>query len=118
MTGSKLTLISDKEKLTMIDAKLTLDQLTMSNNGASRLNATIGAKSFVKDIDYVAFRFPMKARNKANYCKITLNDLDLYNVEFGYIRAGKYTIRSEDENLYFDMLKKHFETETGLYLSI
>jgi len=102
----------------MIDPQLTLNQLTQSNNGANRLKAMIGAKDFVKTDDMIAFRFPMKALNKANCVRITLNSMDLYDVEFGYLRAGKYTERSKVENMYSDMLYNHFETETGLNLTL
>ena len=79
----------------------------------------VGAKNFVKsdEENFVAFRFTAKAKNKANYCKITLNVADTYDVEFGYIRGMNYTVRSITEGLYNDMLKDHFETETGLYLT-
>jgi len=104
----------------MFDANLVLNQLTMSNNGANRLKAMIGAKNFARSDEqrYVSFRFPMKARNKANYVKITLNDMDTYDVEFGSIRGMKYTVKGEANGVYFDMLKEYFEVETGLYLSL
>jgi len=104
----------------MIDAKLTLNQLTQSNSGAGRLSAMVGGKNFVKsdEENFVAFKFSAKAKNKSNYCKITLNAMDTYDVEFGYIRGMNYTVRSVTEGLYDDMLKDHFETETSLYLSL
>ena len=103
----------------MIDATTTLDQLAQRNGGANVLVSMVGAKSFMRDTENncITFRFTAKAKNKANYTKITLNSMDTYDVEFGYIRGMNYTVRSIEKGLYDDMLKKHFETETGLYLS-
>ena len=102
------------------NAATIFNQLTMSNNGTGRLKSMVGAKNFAYDGENscVTFRFTAKAKNKANYCKITLNGSDLYDVEFGYVRGMDYTVRSTTENMYNDMLKEHFESETGLYLSL
>lgn len=105
----------------MFDANVTLSQLTqVEKGGYGRLVAMLGAKNFVvsEEEAFVSFKWGMKAKNKANYVKIALNGLDYYDVEFGYIRAGKYTVRSVTENLDFMQLKPHFEDETALYLSI
>jgi len=102
----------------MIDANTALNQLAQANNGINRLVAMIGAKNFAKDENSVSFRFPSKARNKANYFKLILKVDDTYSAEFGYIRSMNYTVRSEVEGLYFDQLKEYFENETGLYLSL
>ena len=101
------------------NANLIFQQLTMSNAGANRLKAMVGGKNFTfsSDEHFAAFKFTAKAKNKANYMKITLNGNDLYDVEFGYIRGMNYTVRSTVEDMYFDTLKEYFETETGLYLS-
>jgi len=101
------------------NANLIFQQLTMSNAGAGRIKAMVGGKDFMfsSEDNYAAFKFTAKSLNKANYMKITLNGLDLYNVEFGYIRGMNYTVRSETKDMYFDQLKEHFESETGLYLS-
>jgi len=104
----------------MIDAQQTLNQLTNTNNGGQRLVVMVGAKNIVKsDADsFVSFKFMKGAKNKANYMKITLNAMDTYDVEFGYIRGMNYTVRSEHEGVYDDMLKDLFENETGLRLSM
>ena len=101
-------------------AQITLNQLTNSNNGISRLVAMIGASHFLRDeAKYtVSFKFAAKAKNKANYCQIKLNASDLYDVEFVNIRGVKAKTVSTHNDLYADMLKSTFETETGLYLSL
>lgn len=98
----------------------TLNQLTNSSNGIGRLSAMIGAKNFARDEKKytIGFKFVAKARNKANYCRIKLNASDLYDVEFINIRGLKVKNVSTHEGLYFDMLKKTFESETGLRLSL
>ena len=52
----------------MFDAKEALNQLARATNGPNRLTAMIGAKNFAqsKEGAWVSFRFPMKARNRAN----------------------------------------------------
>lgn len=101
-------------------AMTTLNQLTNSNNGINRLSAMIGAHSFVRsEKDYnIMFSFKARAGNKANKCRITINAMDLYDVEFFKLRAGNCKTISTHNDIYFDQLKKLFEKETGLYLSL
>ena len=66
----------------------------------------------------IGFKFTAKAKNKANYCRIKLNGSDLYDVEFIRIRGVNFKTVSTHNDLYADMLKSVFETETGLYLSL
>lgn len=101
-------------------ATTTLNQLTNSINGGARLSVMIGAKNFIRDEENytIGFRFAAKARNKANYCRIKLNSMDLYDVEFISIRGVNVKTISTHNDLYADMLKSLFETETGLYLSL
>lgn len=101
-------------------ATTTLNQLTNSINGGTRLSVMIGAKNFMRsEKDYtIGFKFTAKAKNKANYCRIKLNASDLYDVEFISIRGADVKTVSTHNDLYADMLKSVFETETGLYLSL
>jgi hypothetical protein len=103
-----------------MDARTTLNQLTNSNNGTGRLSAMIGAHSFVQDTENynVMFAFKAKAANKANKCRITLNAMDTYDVEFFALRGVNCKVISKHEGIYNDMLKSLFEKETGLYLSL
>lgn len=98
----------------------TLNQLTNSINGGCRLSVMIGAKNFMRDErNYtIGFKFTAKAKNKANYCRIKLNASDLYDIEFVSIRGANVKTVSTHSDLYADMLKSVFETETGLYLSL
>ena len=96
-----------------MDAKETLNQLTQSDNGINRLVAMIGAKDFAKGETSVSFKFP-----RGQFCKITLNGLDLYDMEFGKIRKFTYTPVKTFNNLYAEDLKNTFEQHTKLYLKL
>lgn len=109
----------------MFDATATLNQLAQSNHGMSRLSGMIGAKNFVKseEDNYVSFRFMRGAANKANFCKITLNSMDTYDIEFSKITTKKWgsvSVKPCDTfyGIYNDGLKEVFENETKLYLSL
>lgn len=83
--------------------------------GARRLNIMTGAYNFVDLGQGVAF----KLKNpRANYVKIQLNSMDLYDIEVGRIRGTDYKVVNSANNLYFDQLKPFIEKATGLYLSL
>lgn len=83
--------------------------------GARRLNIMTGAYNFVDLGSGVAF----KLKNpRANYVKIQLNSMDLYDIEVGRIRGTDYKVVDSANNLYFDQLKPFIEKATGLYLSL
>jgi hypothetical protein len=82
--------------------------------GMNRLNIMTGAYNFLIVNNGVSF----KIKNpRANYIKVTLTSMDLYNLEIGRIRGGKYTVVYEGEGLYNDQLKPIIEQKTGMYLS-
>ena len=83
--------------------------------GARRLNIMTGAYNFVDLGSGVSF----KLKNpRANYVKIQLNSMDLYDIEVGRIRGTDYKVVDSANNLYFDQLKPFIEKATGLYLSL
>ncbi|WP_298751958.1 hypothetical protein [uncultured Arcobacter sp.] len=89
-------------------AETILNQL----GGRSRVNIMIGLKDVFKsgkNGESLQFKFKAKSPEKINFVKITLNSLDLYDIEFGYIRGMNYTIRKELSNVYFDQLIPVFE---------
>ena len=102
--------------MTTQQAEDTIFQLCGGHTG--RLIATIGAKYFTRDEEHhnVAFKFSLC--RKANYCKITLNSLDLYDVEFGKVKKFQYDVVKTCNNVYGDMLKQLFENFTGLRVSL
>lgn len=83
--------------------------------GMNRLNIMTGAYNFIALPNGVSFRIK---NQRANYIKITLSSLDLYDLEVGRIRGDKYTVVVKKEGLYNDMLKPAIENATGMYLSL
>lgn len=91
-------------------AQTILQQL----GGTGRLHAMTGAYNFLDLGDGVSFRIK---NARANYIRIKLNSLDLYDVEVGRIRGHNYTVVKEMSNLYADQMKEFIEGATGMRLS-
>lgn len=89
--------------------------------GTNRLAIMTGAKNFLAHEAGLSFQLPRKAhwaKDGINYIKVTLNALDLYNVEFGKIRGYDYRVIDTDENVYAEDLKRFISDRTGLALSL
>lgn len=84
--------------------------------GLRRLEAMIGAYHVFRDGADLQFRF--RGSKKANYIKVHLNERDLYDITFGKIRAMKFEVVGEYNDVYEDTMKGIFEKFTGLYLSL
>lgn len=84
--------------------------------GTSRLAAMLGGHNFIRsDADkYIAFKFKAKSPAKINYIRVTLNSMDTYDIEFGYIRGINYTVRENLNNVYAEDLIKLCEETTKL----
>jgi hypothetical protein len=97
-------------------AKTILEQL-----GGNRFAVMTGAKNFVSHADGLSFKLPSTphfTKSGINFIKITLNQKDLYNVEFGKLRGLKYTKLSQVNDVYDDGLRRLISVETGLALSL
>lgn len=94
-------------------AKTIISQM----GGSGKLSAMVNAKFTVSpNIMGVCFKF--SGSTKVNYCQIVLNGLDLYDMTLSkYNKNGTKTVFTEND-MYSEMLKKTFEKETGLYLSL
>ena len=81
--------------------------------GVNKFLAMTGAKNLVKDKKTLMF---MLGRNKASANKviITLNSSDLYDVEFGRIRSGKYKTLKKFNDVFGAQLQEVFTSYTGL----
>lgn len=91
-------------------AQTILDQL-----GGRKFMAMTGVKQFLGDTDSITFGWPSTAtKNKANKCRITLNSLDLYDLEFFRIRGGDCKEVGSDQNVYAEDLQRVFTAATGL----
>jgi len=100
------------------DYKTVINQLTNSDNGMNRLVAMTGANRFLRDDKNKSISFKFKGSRKWNYVRITLNAMDTYDVLFMKIWGSKEPKELLTEGLYSDMLQKHFENETKLYLTL
>jgi len=88
--------------------------------GGHRLTAMTGAKDFAYTARSLTFRLPSNFAAKGINCvRITLNGLDLYDVDFMKIR-GTLPIRivATQENIYGDALRALVSDTTGLSLSL
>lgn len=98
--------------------------------GGGRFTAMTGAKNFVALENGIRFNIGRNA-SKANKVKITLNGLDLYDVEFIKYTPHSFKISrdgksfketqessktiAEYNDVYGDMLQDIFTRETGMY---
>ena len=106
----------------MIDYAMTaLQQLVGGmTNATGVLSVMIGGKHFAKDDSEMSVSFKFTARSNYNYCKIVLDGDDTYTVilqKYVWSRC-QVTKESKQTGLYANMLKSHFESESGLVLSL
>jgi hypothetical protein len=89
----------------------------------NKLEIMLGAKDFFKmmggkNSDQPGLQFKFKLCKKYNFCSITLNGLDLYDVEFLKISKLEIKARKTFDNIYAESLREIFIDTTGLELSI
>lgn len=95
-------------------AGIILEQL-----GGNKFMVMVGAHNLLcSDEGCGTMMLKFKGSNVANYLKITLTSMDLYNVEFGKIWGGKYKVVKSVDGAYNDMLVRLFEETTGLYTKL
>jgi len=103
--------------MTTEQAKQTAETI-LSQLGGHKFRVMTGAKNTAFDADgSLSFRLP-RAENGINYVKITLNGLDLYDVEFRRVHGRTNTLKAEEHGIYADMLRGLFERVTGLRTSL
>lgn len=90
-------------------ANIILQQL-----GGNKFLAMTGAKNLIGDNSMLMFSIS-GTKNKSNKIRITLNNSDLYNVEFFNIRGTNVKEISKFHNIFADQLQSLFTQETGLY---
>lgn len=97
-------------------SKQVAEIIIQQMGGFGRLKCMVGADYFVANGNDVSFKF--KGSKVANYIKIKLNEMDLYDIEFGKIWGYNYKIVKEVNGVYNDQLISIFEDTTKLYLSL
>ena len=91
-------------------AKTILEQM-----GGRKFMAMCGVRNPIAGKNHLSLRF--KGFRKANTMKITLNGMDLYDMEFFQFRPASMTCPkiTEFKGLYAEDLQKTFTRFTGLY---
>lgn len=97
---------------------MTIANTILAQLGGAKFRAMTGAHSFTGDAHALTFKFP-NGRAKVFACKIRLNAMDTYDVEF-FKKDGKYNVVMSDylEGVYADMLGDMFTRITGLDVSL
>jgi len=93
-----------------LDPKQLLQQL-----GGNRFIMMVGAKNLA--IDKPKNELHMKIGRNAkgvSHVRIRLSSMDLYDMEFLQVRAGKIKIKSKEKGVYADQLGKMFKKNTGM----
>ena len=93
-----------------LDTKQLLQQL-----GGNRFIAMTGAKNLA--IDKPKNELHMKIGRNAkgvSHVRIRLSSMDLYDMEFLQVRAGRIKIKSKEKGVYADQLGKMFKKNTGM----
>ena len=95
-------------------------QTIISQLGGGKLVAMTGAKNFVAIENGVQFKIGRNAKS-INTVIVRLNSMDTYDIEYGRVAKKKgvptYTVKTTELNIYNDMLKESFESNTGMYLT-
>ena len=81
--------------------------------GGSRFMAMTGVKVFMSEPKAVGFKF--KGSTNSNYCRIELNEMDTYDIQFKKIRGMKIADVAQLSGVYNDDLQGSFTRQTGLY---
>lgn len=92
--------------------------ITITDQIGNQALRMMGAFNIIQvDENTLSFRIGKNAK-AVNYVKVHLNSRDLYDVEYGRIHGTKYTIKSESNGIYADMLHASIESNTGMYTSL
>ena len=86
--------------------------------GGNKFRVMTGAKNFMGFSNGLVMKIGRNSSN-SNYLKITLNSIDLYDMEFAKVsRMGEKKSVTEYSDVYNDMLSDVFEKHTGMYTKL
>ena len=86
--------------------------------GGNKFRVMTGAKNLLNTGDGLAMKLGRNSSN-SNYLKITLNSMDLYDMEFAKVsRMGEKKSVTEYSDVYNDMLTDVFTKHTGMYTKL
>jgi len=94
-------------------AKTILEQL-----GGNKFRMMTGAKNFMSFAEGLVMKIGRNSSN-SNYLKITLNSMDLYDMEFAKVtKMGEKKSVTEYKNVYNDLMRGTFTAHTGMYTKL
>lgn len=99
------------------DRKQVCIEIAKQLGGFNHLTMMIGAKDFMYDNRDLSFKFMRSGADKLNYVKISLNESDLYDIEFWNLGRVNFNKVKTIEMVFADQLIPLFEENTGLTLS-
>ena len=103
-------LVKESVNEARLDPKQTLQQL-----GGNRFIAMTGAKNLAVDKSKNELHMKIMRNAKGiSHVRIRLTSMDLYDMEFLQVRAGRIKIKSKEKGVYGDQLAKMFKKNTGL----
>jgi hypothetical protein len=86
--------------------------------GGNKFRVMTGAKHLAGDENSLSMRIGRNSSN-SNYLKITLNSMDLYDMEFAKLtKMGEKKSVTEYSDVYNDMLTDVFTSHTGMYTKL
>jgi hypothetical protein len=93
----------------------TVAQTILQQLGGRRFLAMTGASDLVGDTDYLMFSLPRNmTRGRFSKCRITLNALDLYDIELFRIVKCEIKTQASSTDVYVEDLQRVFTSMTGL----
>ena len=99
-------------------SNLIVAETILKTLGGNKFCMMTGAKNLAGDENSLSMRIGRNSSN-SNYLKITLNSMDLYDMEFAKVsRMGEKKSVTEYNNVYNDSMVEVFEKHTGMYTKL
>ena len=99
-------------------SNLKVAETILKQLGGNQFRMMTGAKNLGATEDSLSMRLGRNSSN-SNYLKITLNSMDLYDMEFCKLtKMGEKKSVTEYNNVYNDMMTDQFTAHTGMYTSL
>ena len=114
MTGGGMSNINLVKEQSINEARLNPKE-TIKQLGGNRFLYMVGAKNLA--VDKPRNELHMKIMRNAkgvSHVVIKLTSLDLYDMRFLQIRAGKIRVKATEKGVYGDQLATFFKKHTGL----
>jgi len=105
-----------KTKTTMKNENQEIAATILKQLGGRRFVGMTGSKNFVAGTNgSLSFKLSGMVRKIATHCRITLNSMDTYDMEFIKVKRDySMPVVAKHEGIYNDMLETCFTKTTGL----